>query len=213
MFGRWKVLLIGLILGLILGPALGLGAAELVDLKVGPTAMMKTPVDVQAIDQDYLSNLDVDDFAFGLDTRFRISIFSVNLAAVISQGASCADDDRNTDGDSADNEVVGMLIESYLNLGLTHNLGPLQLGLYGGPQLDFFVHPGKKEINLTSDDLFENGVNLRFTGDLLIGGGSVGFSYAINSTMRLDDMDWSNLGSMFSADKGRLGVTVLSSLW
>lgn len=133
-----------------------LPAAIFADLGIGGAAFYKSPVLMgQSVDTD---NLKVDQFSFGGDVRFKMTLFQAQALALVSVGE----------------EVSGLDI--YLDAGLALDIAIVRLSLGAGPN---FIY------TFGEDDPVKAGLNAKIGADLMLGGLSVGLSYIM--ALDIDD--------------------------
>lgn len=185
-------------------------AVDLIGLRVGPTAMLKAPIDPdpQDIPEDYFENLSLDDFSFGVDARLNLAVFEVNVLALIDPLLNSS------------NNIVGALVQANVGAGVSLALlDMVRLGVFAGPSVAFKMSNGSfirgPGFPLDVDDVFASNLFLRAAVDVMLGGFSVGGTYIIDTNTNLntifeDDFDASTL---FDNLMGKAGVSVLFELF
>jgi hypothetical protein len=138
-------------------------AAAYAEIGLGAAAFFKSPVLVgQTIDVD---NLNVDQFSFGADARFKLGWFQAEGILLYSVGAV----------DS---------LNAYLDAGIALDLAIVRLSLGAGPNFYGTVGHG---------DAAQAGVNAKLGADVKIGAISVGLSYIM--ALSIDNGIYLNSGS------------------
>jgi hypothetical protein len=148
---------------LILTVLVMLPVAVFADWGIGGAAFYKSPVLIgQSIDT---SNLNVDQFSFGGDLRFKLSWFQAEALLLYSAG----------DVDS---------LNAYLDAGVALDVAILRLSLGVGPN---FVY------NFGESSPFQAGLNAKAGADIKLGPVSFGLSYIM--ALNIDNGLYINTGS------------------
>ncbi len=162
----------------------GAASAAVSDWQAGPAALLKVPS----------GGVHEQDFSYGLDTRFNFSGLSGNLLALFSQG-------------TCPQSSLGVRVDTYANLGAVVTFNPVRLGAYAGPRVGYFF----SSENGNSHE-FDTSLNLRFTGDFLIGPYSMGVSYTMDGNVPLDQLTFNTVMTSFNDHQGRFGLSFLAYL-
>lgn len=132
---------------LILAVLVILPVAVFADLGIGGAAFFRSPVLLgQPID---VNNLNVNQFTFGGDLRFKLSFFQAEALVLFSAG-----------------EIYSFV--AYLDAGLALDVAILRLSLGAGPNLTY-------SIGQTAP--VQAGLNAKVGADVMLGPVSVGLSY------------------------------------
>lgn len=140
-----------------------LPVAVFADWGIGGAAFYKSPVLLgQPIDT---SNLNVDQFSFGGDLRFKLSFFQAEALLLYSAG------DTNS-------------INAYLDAGLALDVAILRLSLGAGPNFTY---------NFGESSPVQAGLNAKVGADVMLGPISLGLSYIM--ALNLNNGLYINTGS------------------
>jgi hypothetical protein len=124
-----------------------LPVAVFADFGIGGAAFYKSPVLVgQPIDTN---NLNVDQFSFGGDLRYKLGWFQAEALALFSTGSLSS-------------------FNLYLDAGLALDIAILRLSLGGGPNF---------AINFDESTAIQAGLNAKIGADIVLGPVSFGLSY------------------------------------
>ncbi|MBN1698241.1 MAG: hypothetical protein JW881_12065 [Spirochaetales bacterium] len=160
--------------------------AAFADFQIGPTAFYNFYVS-EPDDLPGAKELSVNDFTFGLDTRLKLSIFQAGAFAFFQPGY---EDDPGS-------------IELFTNLGIALDIFIFRFGVGLGPNLIVYLgDPGFEEtVNL--------GMNLKLSGEVMLGGISIGLNYLMDIDLSEDSAD------IFKPEniEGLLGVSVLFKIF
>ncbi len=182
-------------------------AVDLIGLRVGPTAMLNYPINPEAVDEDFFSNLEIDDFSLGIDARFNLTVFEVNALALIEPKT-------NVDGD-----LYGANIKANIGAGISLPLLDIvKLGVFAGPAVNFaLTTEGLEEDDfpMSQDELFASNLFLRLTADVMLGNISVGGTYILDTNTNLNNVldPEFDPGTIFDNLIGQAGVSVLFELF
>jgi hypothetical protein len=140
-----------------------LPVAVFADWGIGGAAFYKSPVLLgQPIDT---SNLNVDQFSFGGDLRFKLSFFQAEALLLYSAG------DTNS-------------LNAYLDAGLALDVAILRLSLGAGPNFTY---------NFGESSPVQAGLNAKVGADVMLGPISLGLSYIM--ALNLNNGLYINTGS------------------
>ncbi len=148
---------------LILAVLVILPVAVFADLGIGAAAFYKSPVLLgQPIDTD---NLNVNQFSFGGDLRFKLSWFQAEALLLYSAGDVSS-------------------LNAYLDAGLALDVAILRLSLGAGPNFTY---------NFGESSPAQAGLNAKVGADVMLGPISFGLSYIMS--MNIDNGLYVNTGS------------------
>ncbi len=144
---RKRVMLLVLAALLVL-PATAFGA-NLLGLRIGPSALYMTPL--EDFEDEMLQNIELEDFKFGVDARLNFSVLEGNALAYFSR--------------MADAEDVWS-VDTLLNAGLSFPVANvLRLGAFAGPRFTFNIGEDEE----AEYDVMDFGLNFKGTADFMIG--------------------------------------------
>ncbi len=133
------------------------------DWGIGPAAFLKSPVLVgQPIDT---TNLNVNQFIFGADLRFKASVFQAEALLLYAPGEYSS-------------------INGYFDVGIAVDVAIVRLSLGVGPNINF---------NLRPNSLVQAGFNAKAGVDLMLGPVSLGLSYIM--ALNINNGVYINTGS------------------
>ena len=169
---------------IVLAAILLIAVAAFAQLQVGGTAMFNYPI----LADGATDSIDVSNFTFGADARFKILLFQVSGLALYTPGST--------------ETLTPPIIDLFVDGGVAFDIAMIRLGLGAGPNLRFAVGGD-------NDDPMGYGLNVKATADVMLGRLSVGLTY-LNSF----ELDLSQAGDLLNQDysKGLLGVSVLVGL-
>ena len=203
---KFRVVSVMILLLLVL-PA-SLFSLDLIGLRVGPTAMLNVPINPEYIAPDFLETLNFDDFQFGVDARFNLTVLEVNALAAIEPIV-----------DTLGNFGGGMVAA---NLGAGVSIPLLDIvrfGLFAGPSLSFIVsrsgfEPGE-DFPLQPGDIFASNLFVRVTADVMLGALSVGGTYIVDTNTNLNSIfdEGFDPAVILENPVGRAGFSVLFALF
>lgn len=126
-------------------------------LGIGPAAYYKSPVLLgQSVDSD---ELNVDQFSFGGDLRFKFSLLQLQALALYSASADVKS------------------LDIFLDAGLALDIAILRLSLGAGPNFTYIFGESSSPVRA--------GLNGKVGADLMLGNISVGLSYIM--ALNIDD--------------------------
>ena len=199
-----KVLFLVLIVLLIL--PVSVFAFDLIGLRVGPTAMLNTPIDPEMIPEDFFENLTAEDFSFGVNARFNLTVLEMNVLALIEPILES-------------NELVGAYVQANLGAGVSIALMDMvKLGIFAGPTISFAIFDGEFfpiDLPMDEDELFASTLFLRMAADVMLGGLSVGATYIVDTRTNLNNIfdEGFEFRTLFDNMIGKAGVSVLFELF
>lgn len=163
-----------------------LPAAVFAEVQIGGTALYNFPYFVDAGP----SEIDLSDFTFGADARFRVFIFQASALALFTPGYT----------DELNNEVAGN-IDLIVDGGLSVDVLMFRLGLGIGPSLRLNLGDG--------GDPYGIGLNAKATAEVMLGRIALGLTY-----LNQFEFDYADASQLLDQDytKGLLGVSVLFAL-
>lgn len=182
-----------------------ISAMDLIGLRIGPTAMLITPIGSDSVEIDSLC---IEDFSFGIDARLNLTIAEVNVLALFEPKL-------DTSG-----SVYGANIEAIFGAGVSLPIAEiLQLGFYVGPAVSFAVtNEGVDDAGdfpMDPGEIFASNLFARATADLNFGDISVGGSYIVDTNTNLNGL----LDGTFNSDElfanlvSKAGMSVLFELF
>ncbi|GEM_PF-990735 len=180
-------------------------AVDLIGLRVGPTAMLNAPINPENIPEDFFEDLSIEDFSFGVDARFNLAVFEMNVLALISPWTESG-------------ELVGAYVQANVGAGVSLPLlDMVRLGLFAGPSISFVVYDGgvfPLDVPMTEDELFSSNLFLRAAVDVMLGDISVGATYIVDTNTNLNNIVKDGFDpSMLDNVMGKAGVSVLFELF
>ncbi len=193
---------------LLLALPASLFSLDLIGLRVGPTAMLNVPINPEYIEPDFLETIDVDDFQFGVDARFNLTVVEVNALATVEPIVDIL------------GKVAGVMVAANLGAGVSIPLLDIvRFGLFAGPSLSFAVsgsgfEPGE-DFPLQPGDLFASNLFVRVTADVMLGSLSVGGTYIIDTNTNLNSIfdEGFDPAVILENPVGRVGFSVLYALF
>lgn len=168
-------------------------SANLLGLRVGPSALYMTPLD--EIDDDL--EFAIEDFKFGVDARLNFSVLEGNALAYFSR--------------KADAEDVWS-VDTLLNAGLSFPVANvLRLGVFAGPRFTFNIGEDEE----ADFDVMDFGLNLKGTADFMLGNLGLSVFSIVDTGLKLGDIgeDDFEFGDLFADPSISFGASLLFTVF
>lgn len=153
------------------------------DLQIGPTAMYNFAI---ASKDDVSSDIGIEDFTFGVDTRLNFGLLQGSAYLLYTPG----------------DEYYYPIVEAFFDVGVTLDLKLIRLSAGVGPSFEILIIDDEEE---TDTESYEAGFNLKLGGELQLSDSiSLGLVYITDVVLTVED-----ISDAFQDIDGFFGISLL----